>query len=387
MVKELFKLSPVLILAFFTTINLLIFIDRGVLASVLTVLKNSPDTDLPVVTDVNITNSVPATIDAPTTVPGLGLDESQQGALGSLFMFGFMVSAPVFAHYSQIYHPFYLIAVGMGIWGLASLLAATSYSYLQLIISRALSGVGEASFISLAPPIILDSASEKNKSTWIAIFYSTIALGYAVGYLYGGFIVDILSSWRWAFGIEGLLVIPVVLICIFSQKDPKMLAKRKEKKKDKAKGKDSSQILGIFTQFRKLYTNMLFVFITLGFTAFIFTVGAFGYWIPTIFKELFDTSEDFGNVLSGILTLVCGVVGTLLGAFIIDLLIKELVDVKGMKESKKEKLLKHKYTQYSTIFLAVTTLIGSIVGIFGTASKNFWGFTVGFAVGEFCIFL
>lgn len=387
MVKEVIKLSPIMLLAFFTTINLLIFIDRGVLSSVLTILKNDPDTDIVPIPALNTTDSAPVNVDPPLTIPGLGIDESQQGALGSLFMLGFIVSAPIFAHYSQICHPFYLIAVGMSIWGLASILAATSYSYFQLIISRALSGVGEASFISLAPPIILDNASEKNKSTWIAIFYSTIALGYAVGYLYGGFTVDLIGSWRWAFGIEGIIILPIILICIFSEKDPKMLAKRKEKKKDKAKGKDPNQILGLITQFKKLYTNALYVFITLGFTAFIFTVGAYGYWIPTIFKELFNTTEDFGNILSGLLTLICGVVGTLLGAFILDLLIKELVDVKGMKESKREKLLKHKYTQYSTIFLSVTTLIGTIAGIVGTASQNFWGFTIGFAVGEFCIFL
>lgn len=380
-------MKPVHLLFFFTTMNLLIYIDRGVLSSVLTILKNPSDSNFTLPS-----SSVPQYLaqnftETPFRLPGLGIDESEQGALGSLFMLGFIISAPIFAHFSQLYHPYYLIAIGMGIWGLASILAATSFSYVQLLISRAFSGIGEASFVSLAPPVILDSASEKNKSTWIAIFYSTIALGYAIGYLYGGFIVEVFSSWRLAFSIQGVAILPLIIICIFAEKDPKMLARRKERKKDKLGGKDKNQILGLITQFKKLYTNMMFVFITLGFTAFVFTVGAFGYWIPTIFKQLFGISESSGNILSGILTLVCSLIGTLSGAFVLDLLVNRLVDVEGLKESKKTKLLKHKYTQYANIFLTISTFVGCIVGVIGTATQNFWGFTVGLIGGEFCIFL
>lgn len=383
MAKDFIKLSPVALLIFFTSTNLLIYIDRGILSSVLTILEHDENPVLP---------SIPETAEINSTqekdlIPGLNLDQSEQGALGSLFMLGFMVGAPVFAHYSQTYHPFNLIAVGMSIWCFSAFLAATSFSYFQLVLSRILSGVGEASFVSLAPPIVLDSASEKSKSTWIAIFYSTIALGYALGYLLGGFTVDLFNDWRWGFVVEGALGLVIVFVCLFAEKDPKMLAKRKEKKKDKAKGKDKSQALSFITQFQKLYTNPLFVFIVLGFTAFVFSLGAFGYWIPTIFKNLFNTTEDFGNILSGVLTLIFGVIGTLLGSFILDLLVKELVNVSGMKDSKKQKLLKHKYTQYSTLFLVVSTLVGCVAGIVGTSTQNFWGFTIGFAIGEFCIFL
>ena len=383
MAKEFIKLSPVALLIFFTSTNLLIYIDRGILSSVLTILQHDENPVLPSIPETSEINST----QEKDLIPGLGLDQSQQGALGSLFMLGFMVGAPIFAHYSQTFHPFNLIAVGMSIWCFSAFLASTSFSYFQLLLSRVLSGVGEASFVSLAPPIVLDSASEKNKSTWIAIFYSTIALGYALGYLLGGFTVDLFNDWRWGFVVEGALGLVIVLVCVFAEKDPKMVAKRKEKKKDKAKGKDKSQALSFITQFQKLYTNPLFVFIVLGFTAFVFSLGAFGYWIPTIFKNLFNTTEDFGNILSGLLTLIFGVIGTLLGSFILDLLIKEMVNVSGMKESKKQKLLKHKYTQYSTLFLVVSTFVGCIAGIIGTCTQNFWGFVVGFAIGEFCIFL
>jgi MFS family permease len=385
MVKEFIKLSPIWLLVFFTATNLLIYIDRGILSSVLTILSHPEDPVTPL-SNPGEADSINSTV-SKDLIPGLSLDESEQGSLGSLFMLGFMIGAPLFAHYSQTFHPFNLIGVGMSIWCFSAFLATGSFSYFQLMVSRIFSGVGEASFVSLAPPIIMDAASDKNKSTWIAIFYSTIALGYALGYLIGGFAVDLSNDWRWGFLIEGILGLVIVFVCFFAEKDPKMIAKRKEKKKDKAKGKDKSQALSFLTQFQKLYSNPLFVFIVLGFTAFVFTLGAFGFWIPTIFKLLFSTTEDFGNILSGLLTLIFGVIGTLLGSIILDLLIKSFVDVSNMSTSKKEKLLKHKYTQFSLIFLVVTTLIGCLAGVIGTATQNFWGFTIGFAIGEFCIFL
>lgn len=376
------KFSPGMLLTFFTAINLLIYIDRGVLSSVLTILKNPLEPEQPASIETSGFNSSAEISDTPEQITGLGIDESEQGSLGSMFMLGFMASAPIFAHYSQMYHPFYLIGIGLVIWGLSSILAATSFSYLQLVLSRAFSGIGEASFVSLAPPIILDSASDKNKSIWMAIFYTTIPLGYACGYLFGGFIVEVFNSWRVAFSLEGIIAIPAIIICILSEKDPKMLARGKENKQS-----DEVQVLDFVTQVKKLWTNILFVFITFGYAAFVFTVGAFGYWIPTIFKQLFGISESLGNILSGILTLVCSLVGTLSGACILDFLVYKLVSFEGLDESKKKKVLKHKYSQYACIFLTITTFIGCLGGVIGTLHNSFVGFTIGLIFAELCIFL
>ena len=57
------------------------------------------------------------------------------------------------------------------------------------------------------------------RTAWLAIFYLTIPVGTAAGYIYGG-IVGVLLGWRWAFFIESLFMIPFILLCAFGPPIP-----------------------------------------------------------------------------------------------------------------------------------------------------------------------
>lgn len=132
-----YRMRPAWLLAYFTFVNILIYLDRGVLASVVPALKDAD---------------------------GLNLDSIEAGALGSIFMLGYMIASPLFATSAQKVHPFFLMAIGLSIWVVAVLMCGLSTSFGMLLVSRAVTGVGEASFVSLAPPMILDIAPTKDKA-------------------------------------------------------------------------------------------------------------------------------------------------------------------------------------------------------------------------------
>jgi len=123
------------LLGFLTLSNILIYIDRGVIAALIYKLKEDLD-----------------------------LKDSQAGVLGSLFMLGFMSTSPVFAHWSQKVPPMRLISIGLCIWELGTLLASLSNSFSMILVARVLTGVAEAPICPLAPPLILDYSPKKSKS-------------------------------------------------------------------------------------------------------------------------------------------------------------------------------------------------------------------------------
>ena len=352
---EFVKISNVSMLVFLTSINLLIYTDRGVLASLITTLQNSPDDDQ----------------------PGLGITEVEAGALGSVFMLGYMIAGPIFAYYAQIVQPFFLIAIGLGIWALSSLGAGLSTAFWQILIARALSGMGEASFVCLAPPFILDHAPSARKTTWIAIFYSTIAFGYAVGYIFGNFVNIQLGGWYWPFYIQALIAIPFILLCIAAEKNEKMLSTRK------SHGDELGKVISLKQQLIELGKNLVYVLIVLGFASLVFTIGGLSYWTPTVIEEYYHQSSSVANNSLGAITLICGIIGTLVGSIMLDIIVKNHYE----SQKNEEISLKDTYTELSCLFCTITIFFSVVSALIGIFINTFYSYIIGIGVAEFFIFM
>lgn len=50
---------------------------------------------------------------------------------------------------------------------------------------RLLSGVGEASFVTVVPPLITETAPPGERGVWLALFYTAMPVGAGLGYVYG----------------------------------------------------------------------------------------------------------------------------------------------------------------------------------------------------------
>jgi MFS transporter, Spinster family, sphingosine-1-phosphate transporter len=83
-----------------------------------------------------------------------------------------------------------------------------------LVLARMLSGVGEASFQTVIPPFIDDRAPPSKRGLWLSLFFSAIPIGTALGYAWGGNIAEA-YSWRLAFFLEALPMIPLVCVTWF----------------------------------------------------------------------------------------------------------------------------------------------------------------------------
>eukprot|EP01079_Euglenida_sp_SAG-EU17-18_P003052 gene3052-3602_t len=112
----------------------------------------------------------------------------QQGLLGSAFMVGFMIFSPIFANAASYVCPTYLMGLGLIIWILSVIFAASAVSYPMLVLMRTGAGFGEASFVGLAPKTIFDAAPPNRRTLWMALFSSCILVGQAAGISLGALI-------------------------------------------------------------------------------------------------------------------------------------------------------------------------------------------------------
>ncbi|XP_028782091.1 probable sphingolipid transporter spinster homolog 2 [Neltuma alba] len=379
--------TPKRLLVIFCVINLLNYLDRGAIAS-------------------NGVNGRRATCTNGTCKPSIGiqgdfkLSNFEDGVLSSAFMVGLLVASPIFASLTKSVNPFRLIGVGLSVWTLATLCCGFSFNFWSISVCRMLVGVGEASFISLAAPFIDDVAPASQKTAWLAIFYMCIPSGFAVGYVYGGF-VGSHFGWRYAFWVESVLMLPFVIFGYtvkplhlkgFAPAELKMMlasetvasevqgteaagnsmslralfrnSSSHEASKSRAASRKSNQLLIFLEDMKVLLLNKVYVINVLGYIAYNFVIGAYSYWGPKAGYNIYNMTN--ADMIFGGITIVCGILGTLAGGFLLDFLTNTLSNAFKL--------------------LAMTTFIGATFCFGAFLFKSIYGFLALFAVGEILVF-
>jgi MFS family permease len=267
------------ILILLLTANLLNYIDRQVLYAVFPLIKS----------DFN-------------------LSDTQLGLLGSAFMLSYMIFAPILGWIGDRTVTSRLASGGLAFWSLATALSGIAGSYLTLLFSRSLVGIGEASFGVVSPGMLSDVFSKEVRGRVLSFFYLAIPVGSAIGYLLGG-ILGYHFGWQAAFllvALPGLLLaIPVWRIQITDH-----LPKQK-----KSRSADAFSIQPYLALFR----NRSYVFNALTMAAMTFALGGLAQWIPTFITRYHHLNVMEANTAFGAITVIAGISGTLLGGWLGDL--------------------------------------------------------------------
>src|SRR5262245_49234820 len=145
----------------------------------------------------------------PTVVASLGgLD--RYSWVFSAYLLTSTASVPLWGRLSDLYgrRRLYLTAIALFLVG--SMLAGVSQSMLQLVLFRALQGLGAGGLIPLALTIIGEIYTLTERTRMQAVFSSVWGVASVAGPLVGGFITDSIS-WRWVFYLN----LPIGLLAAF----------------------------------------------------------------------------------------------------------------------------------------------------------------------------
>ena len=150
-------------------------------------------------------------------------------ALGGLAHYGWVVSAylltstvtvPLWGKLSDLFGRRPLFQIGIGVFLVGSLACGVAQSMTQLILARALQGVGAGALVPLAMTIIGDIFTLEERAKMQGLFSGVWGISSVVGPLLGGFITDQLS-WRWVFYINlpvGIAAAAIIGIALVEQK-------------------------------------------------------------------------------------------------------------------------------------------------------------------------
>jgi MFS family permease len=257
-------LWPVASLCLLTGLNLLDYLDRQILAAVL-----------------------------PRLQADLGLGDEQAGNIGTAFMLGYFLTAPLFGYLGDRLPRRWLVAAGVFVWSLGTLLSGHAQAYVALILFRVLVGFGEASFGTISPGWIADLFSPARRNLAISVFYMAIPVGSALGYILGGLIAE-RHGWRAAFffaGYPGLLL----AFTLFLLREPA----RGATEPDRASPTGPPPGWRAYAELLRCPSYLLVV---AGYVAQTFAMGGFAFWAPTFLvrahgMELGAASAFFGGAL------------------------------------------------------------------------------------------
>ncbi|EEC10282.1 conserved hypothetical protein [Ixodes scapularis] len=120
------------------------------------------------------------------------LSHSMGGLLQTVFVVTYMVTAPVFGVLGDRYSRRIIMALGVAFWSATTLLGSLPpQQFGWFAVLRALVGVGEASYSTVAPTVIGDLFAGPMRTRMLAVFYFAIPVGRC-----GDTLFEIIIGWN-----------------------------------------------------------------------------------------------------------------------------------------------------------------------------------------------
>ncbi len=226
------------------------------------------------------------------------------GLLTTVFFFVYMIAAPLTGWLGDRFPRKPLIVAGTLLWSIATLFTASVHSYETLLIRHAIVGIGEATFSIFAPALLADFYPEIDRNRVLSIFYITIPVGGALGYLSGG-ILGQHYGWRMPFFIAALPGVLIALAFCFFVRE----ARARQRRRPRAH-------LDAHHPLRPYAATPPSGLPTLGLAMWTFAVGGISTWLPTFLVRFGSMSVAKAGIVAGAVTVVDGLLGTIIGGWL-----------------------------------------------------------------------
>jgi MFS transporter, Spinster family, sphingosine-1-phosphate transporter len=275
------KLYPRTALALLTTLNLLNYVDRSVLFAVQPLVQ----------TEFHLSNT-------------------QVGYLTSAFLAFYMIAAPFTGPLADRFSRKRIIVLGAIFWSALTLLTALTHTYWELLVRHTLVGIGEATFVTIAPTFVADLFPERLRGRIFGIFYLAIPVGTAAGYLLGG-TLGATHGWRFPFYIAAVPGFLLALAIAFLPEPERGQFDSLKETPERA-------------SVRGLWRNPAFLCVTLGMAASTFSLGGIQVWMPTFLSQTRGYTLEAANKMFGLIIVADGILASLIGGWLGDRLLPRM---------------------------------------------------------------
>lgn len=273
-----------------TLINLLNYVDRYVVAALVETLK---------------------------TRDGLSLTDTEAGLLPTAFIVVYMLTSGVFGSIADRHARPRLIALGVAVWSVATAVGGFAAGFVSLLAARALVGVGEGAYGTIAPSLLADYFPRSQRGRVFSIFFAAIPVGAALGFILGGW-ADAHVGWRGAFFLAGVPGLVLAWAALWLP-DPPRGAQDGEAAPHASV---AAAPRGWASAYAPLFGNRPYLLTVLGYTAATFAAGGLAYWMPAFLTRVRGATSAEATMQFGGITVVAGLLGTYFGGVIGDRLLR-----------------------------------------------------------------
>ncbi len=189
------------------------------------------------------------------------------------------------------------ISIMIFLWSLATLACGFTKNFSQMLVARALIGLGEAGYAPGGTAMISAAYPEKKRSLALGIWNASIPLGIGLGMAVGGYIGKH-YHWRNAFGWVAIPGIFLAVACWF-MRDYKTVALSNEAGPEMPVKVSQS----LLRQSLRLFTVPSLIFTYLGFAMNQATTNAILAWLPSYYTRFAGMEVDRAGMVTALLAL------------------------------------------------------------------------------------
>src|SRR6266566_1606654 len=230
---------------------------------------------------------------------------TKTGLLGDAFFVTYMISAPILGLLADRFSRWIIVGSAVILWSLASGGSGLAVTFAILFATRICVGIGEGGYGPAAPTILSDFFPIEIRGRVMAIFCAAIPVGSALGYVIGG-LVGAHLGWRWAFYLVAPPGLLLGLLC-FWQRDPRVAADHLVQESPRRSVRN----------YLNLFRTRSYLINCVAMTLMTFVQGGLGYWVSA-YLDYRNQSPAMSRTIFGLITVVAGLISTLLGGIIAD---------------------------------------------------------------------
>src|SRR5439155_1600792 len=190
-----------------------------------------------------------------------------------------------------------------------------AWSFVSLLGARALVGVGEAAYGTIAPSLLADYFPRQYRGRVFSIFFAAIPVGTALGYVIGG-ALDVRFGWRSAFFFVGAPGLALAALSLRLYDPPRGIQDPTDALRASHRLRGAAR-----AAYAALARNRPYVLTVLGYAAYTFALGGMAVFLPKFLIRVRQLPEGPATLWSGITLALTGFVGTFAGGWIGDRLL------------------------------------------------------------------
>ena len=230
-----------------------------------------------------------------------------------MFILTYMVAAPLFGAWGVRGSRTRPIALGIGIWSIATILSGLAHGYPHLLAARAIVGIGEAALVAIAPALLADLFSAGPGAGLCALQHGD-SRGGGAHYVVGGQ-VGAHFGWRAAFFVAGVPGIALAVAALWLPDPPRGI-------QDGNGARAAPRPHGSLALYLDLLRRGRYMLLVLGYAAYTFGLGGLAAWMPAFLERVRGIPKASAATDFGLIVVATGIVGTVVGGWLADYLLK-----------------------------------------------------------------